>query len=270
MRFDVGGRRGNLRENCSKARALKAVCAEDERFPSPGRARQWLWANEAFAVQYASACEERLSAWEDDILLLADDIDSRATGSSKSSARSKPTAPRSPARNCRSRRLRRCCGRTTRRNGARRSPSLIPNRYPFAGLSLERIEEAARAAELEEIVEQKRALDRENERRRAKGEALLDFAAFLALRKGRGAYSIRRASGGLGAIKDERNARNRPIGRRKRSRRRNRRVASRPENGYAARPHPRGRCKEIREGVGGGDRRTGPVRSQRSGRTAEL
>ena len=43
----------------------------------------------------------------------------------------------------------------------------------FDGMSLERIEELARAAELEELVEQKRALDRENEGRRNRGEKLL-------------------------------------------------------------------------------------------------
>ena len=43
----------------------------------------------------------------------------------------------------------------------------------FADMSLERIEEIARAAELEELVGQKQALDRENEERRTRGENLL-------------------------------------------------------------------------------------------------
>jgi hypothetical protein len=53
----------------------------------------------------------------------------------------------------------------------------------FADMSLDRIEELARAAELEELVEQKRALDRENDERRSRGEGLLDFASFLVARK---------------------------------------------------------------------------------------
>jgi hypothetical protein len=39
----------------------------------------------------------------------------------------------------------------------------------FAGMSLDRIEELARAAELEELVEQKRKLDLDNEARRQRG-----------------------------------------------------------------------------------------------------
>jgi hypothetical protein len=47
-----------LCEQIAEGGALKAVCATNESFPSPRRARQWLRANEGFAPQYAKACEE--------------------------------------------------------------------------------------------------------------------------------------------------------------------------------------------------------------------
>ena len=68
--------RGVVAEICeqiAEGGVLKAVCASREDFPSPRQARRWLRGNEVFAAQYAKACEERLSAWEDEIVLIADD-----------------------------------------------------------------------------------------------------------------------------------------------------------------------------------------------------
>src|ERR1700729_1900674 len=60
-------------EQIAEGGVLKAVCAAREDFPSPRQAKRWLRGNEAFAGEYAKACEERLSAWEDEIVLIADD-----------------------------------------------------------------------------------------------------------------------------------------------------------------------------------------------------
>jgi hypothetical protein len=175
-----------LCEQIAEGGALKAVCAEREDFPSARRARKWLRDNEAFAVQYAKACEERLSAWEDDILLIADDTSRDRV--EKARGKGLETDSGAVARSKLQVEARKALLRANNPTKWGEAIQVVnpEQQDPFAGISLERIEEAARAAELEEIVEQKRALDRENEQRRAKGEALLDFAAFLARdRRGR-------------------------------------------------------------------------------------
>jgi terminase small subunit-like protein len=162
-------------EQIAEGGVLKAVCASRENFPSSRQARRWLRGNEAFAAEYAKACEERLQAWEDEIVLIADDA-------------SKDKVEKRMARGLVLETDAAAVSRSKLRVDARRSllrannPTkwgeaiAVVNPEPkdmFANMSLDEIEELARAAELEEIVEQKRALDRENEQRRTRGEKLL-------------------------------------------------------------------------------------------------
>ncbi len=169
-------------ERIAEGGVLKAVCASREDFPSPRQARRWLRGNEAFAAEYAKACEERLSAWEDEIVLIADDASKDKV--EKRTARG-PQVETDSAAVSRSKLQVDARKALLRANNPQKWGEAIAVVNPepkdmFAALSLDRIEELARAAELEELVEQKRALDRENEERRAKGVETLDFVAFLA------------------------------------------------------------------------------------------
>jgi hypothetical protein len=173
-------------EQIAEGGVLKAVCGSREDFPSPRQAKRWLRGNEAFAAEYAKACDERLAAWEDEIVLIADDA-------------SKDKVEKRTARGLVLEYDAAAVSRSKLQVDARKAllrannphkwgeAIAVVNPEPkdmFADMSLDRIEELARAAELEELVEQKRALDRENEERRSRGEATLDFVAFLQLRRG--------------------------------------------------------------------------------------
>ena len=52
---------------------IRNAWASREDFRSPRQARRRLRGNEAFSAECVRACEERLSAWEDEIVLIADD-----------------------------------------------------------------------------------------------------------------------------------------------------------------------------------------------------
>jgi hypothetical protein len=162
-------------EKIAEGGVLKAVCASRDDFPSPRQARRWLQGNETFAAQYAQACEERLSAWEDEIVLIADDASKDKVEKRTARGLQVETDAASVSRS----KLRVDARKALlRANNPQKWGEAIAVVNPeskdmFANLSLDRIEELARAAELEELVEQKRALDRENEERRNQGEKLL-------------------------------------------------------------------------------------------------
>jgi hypothetical protein len=172
-------------EQIAEGGVLKAVCASREDFPSPRQAKRWLRGSEAFAAGYAKACEERLSAWEDEIVLIADDASKDKVEKRTARGLVLETDAAAVSRSKLQVDARKALLRANNPQKWGEAIAVV-NPEPkdmFADMSLDRIEELARAAELEELVEQKRALDQENEERRNRGEKLLDFASFLVARK---------------------------------------------------------------------------------------
>jgi hypothetical protein len=172
-------------EQIAEGGVLKAICASREDFPSPRQAKRWLRGSEAFAAEYAKACEERLSAWEDEIVLIADDASKDKVEKRTARGLVLETDAAAVSRSKLQVDARKALLRANNPQKWGEAIAVV-NPEPkdmFADMSLERIEELARAAELEELVEQKRALDRENEERRTRGEAMLDFVSFLQLRR---------------------------------------------------------------------------------------
>jgi hypothetical protein len=168
-------------ERIAEGGVLKAVCAEQENFPSPRQARRWLRGNGAFAADYASAREERLSAWEDELVLIADDASKDKLEKRNSHGLVLETDAAAVSRSKLRVDVRKALLRANYPAKWREGISVAKpeSKDIFAGMSLDRIEELARDAELEELVEQKQALDRENDERRSRGEETLDFVAFL-------------------------------------------------------------------------------------------
>jgi hypothetical protein len=131
----------------------------------------------AFAADYASAREERLSAWEDELVLIADDASKDKLEKRNSRGLVLETDAAAVSRSKLRVDVRKALLRANYPAKWREGISVAKpeSKDIFAGMSLDRIEELARDAELEELVEQKQALDRENDERRSRGEETLEF-----------------------------------------------------------------------------------------------
>jgi hypothetical protein len=152
---------------------LKAVCAAREDFPSPRQAKRWLRGHEAFAGEYAKACEERLSAWEDEIVLIADDASRDKVEKRTARGLQIETDAAAVSRSKLQVDARKALLRANNPQKWGEAIAVVnPEQDMFAEMSLDRLEEIARAAELEELIRAKHELDLDNDRCRAKGEPL--------------------------------------------------------------------------------------------------
>ena len=160
-------------EQIAEGGVLKAVCASREDFPSPRQARRWLRGNEAFAAEYAKACVERLSAWEDEIVLIADDDSKDKVEKRTARGLVLETDAAAVSRSKLQVDARKALLRANNPQKWGEAIAVVnPEQDMFAEMSLDRLEEIARAAELEELIRAKHELDLDNDRRRAKGEPL--------------------------------------------------------------------------------------------------
>jgi hypothetical protein len=160
-------------EQIAEGGVLKAVCASREDFPSPRQARRWLRGNAAFAAEYAKACEERLSAWEDEIVLIADDASRDKIEKRTARGLVLETDAAAVSRSKLQVDARKALLRANNPQKWGEAIAVVnPEQDMFAEMSLDRLEEIARAAELEELIRAKHELDLDNDRRRAKGELL--------------------------------------------------------------------------------------------------
>jgi hypothetical protein len=165
-------------EQIAEGGVLKAVCASHENFPSPRQARRWLRGNEAFAAKYAKACEERLSAWEDEIVLIADDASRDKVEKRTARGLVHETDAAAVSRSKLQVDARKALLRANNPQKWGEAIAVVnPEQDMFAEMSLDRLEEIARAAELDEMLRAKQALDRDNDARRARGEPLKRLVA---------------------------------------------------------------------------------------------
>lgn len=166
-------------EQIAEGGVLKAVCASREDFPSPRQARRWLRGNEAFAAEYAKACEERLSAWEDEIVLIADDASKDKVEKRTARGLVLETDAAAVSRSKLQVDARKALLRANNPQKWGEAIAVV-NPEPkdmFANLSLDRLEEIAKAAELEEVLRTKQVLDADNDERRAQGKPLKRLVA---------------------------------------------------------------------------------------------
>jgi hypothetical protein len=180
LQFDPGIA-AEICERIAEGEVLKAVCASREDFPSPRQARRWLRGNEAFAAEYAKACEERLAAWEDEIVLIADDASRDKVEKRTARGLVLETDSAAVSRSKLQVDARKALLRAN--NPAKWGEAIAvvnPEQSdPFANMSLDRIDAIVAAADLDEL-QKRRDLDKENAVRALSGEPPLDFTAFVA------------------------------------------------------------------------------------------
>jgi hypothetical protein len=160
-------------EQIAEGGVLKAVCAEKEHFPSPRQARRWLRGSEAFAAEYAKACEERLSAWEDEIVLIADDASRDKVEKRTARGLVLETDAAAVSRSKLQVDARKALLRANNPQKWGEAIQVVnPEQQDLfaANLSFEQLDEIACNVEAEHLLRAKVALDRDNKAREARGE----------------------------------------------------------------------------------------------------